>query len=663
VSKLGKRPRQAFGERRRRLLAFLRAEGDDRIGATQPALSTAALIRRIVVILRPQRRMLSLVAVITVANAGLAMVTPLLSRLLFDKALFPRSGGANLGLLYRVLALMAVATMFGSAFSVALTYLNNAIGQRVVRSLRERLYAQITRQSLRFFSTSRTGELQARVLGDIDGILPIVSGAGPDACESAVMALAAGVVMFALSWPLAIVSILILAPVLLIARHTAHVRRRIAGQARESAVEMSVMTEQTLSTSGALLAKVFDRQGSQLERFNGESARLSRLMLRSAVLNHILSLGMQMFNRFAPFSLYLVAGILISSGGHDITAGTLVAFLTLQSRLLGSLQTIAETGISLTAASVYFDRIFEYLDLEPDIRDSPGARELPPSSVRGAVSLHNVWFSYQSPPGTDGPDQAGRLPVDSETNRYWALQDVSLEIRPGQLAAIVGPTGSGKTTLSYLMARLYEATRGTVAIDGNDVRDLRLSSLSAAIGMVTQESYILHASIRENLAYARPDATDEEIEAAARAALLHDRIVDLPDGYESLVGERGYRLSGGERQRLALARVLLKDPPILILDEGTSALDTRSERMIQQSLVELAADRTRIVIAHRLSTIVAADIIFVVDLGKIVEQGSHPELLEQRGLYAELYGSGVLTAGHADRPVPPESERIGEAAS
>jgi ATP-binding cassette subfamily B protein len=372
---------------------------------------------------------------------------------------------------------------------------------------------------------------------------------------------------------------------------------------------------------------------------------------------------MQMFNRFAPFSLYLVAGILISSGGHDITAGTLVAFLTLQSRLLGSLQTIAETGISLTAASVYFDRIFEYLDLEPDIRDSPGARELPPSSVRGAVSLHNVWFSYQSPPGTDGPDQAGRLPADSETNRYWALQDVSLEIRPGQLAAIVGPTGSGKTTLSYLMARLYEATRGTVAIDGNDVRDLRLSSLSAAIGMVTQESYILHASIRENLAYARPDATDEEIEAAARAALLHDRIVDLPDGYESLVGERGYRLSGGERQRLALARVLLKDPPILILDEGTSALDTRSERMIQQSLVELAADRTRIVIAHRLSTIVAADIIFVVDLGKIVERGSHPELLEQRGLYAELYGSGVLTAGHADRPVPPESERIGEAAS
>jgi ATP-binding cassette, subfamily B, bacterial len=446
------------------------------------------------------------------------------------------------------------------------------------------------------------------------------------ACENLLIAIAAAVVMFVMSWPLALISLALLLPVPLVARHTSRIRRKIADRSRDSAIEMNVIAEQTLSVSGALLTKAFGRQRAQLERFRHESSRLSDLSLRSEVVNYALSLGMQTFSRLAPFALYLVAGILLAGGHGGITVGTLVAFLALQARLLGSLQILADTGIQMTTSAVFFERIFEFLDFEADIRDRPGAVELDPADVCGQIRFDGVSFSYM----TERSGAAAR-------GRYWALQDVSFDIEPGQMAALVGPSGAGKTTLSYLVARLYEVTRGAVRIDGRDVRDIRLASLAGAIGLVTQETYILHASVRENLLYAHPEAGQDEIEAATRAALLHDRITELDDGYDTLLGDRGYRLSGGERQRLALARVFLKDAPILVLDEATSSLDSRNERLIQGTLAQLTKGRTTVVIAHRLSTIIAADVIFVLDGGRLVERGTHAELVARGGAYAELH--------------------------
>jgi ATP-binding cassette subfamily B protein len=619
--------------RRARLVAFLRA--DDVEPTEEAMMPMRTLVGRVVKLLLPHRRLLLVVAAVTVGNATLAMVSPVLSRVLFDRVLFQKNG-VDVPLLILVLAGMGGSIVLGSLFQLALTYLNSRVGQHVIHDLRQRLYDRITRLSLRFFSSSRTGELQTRVLGDANGITPIVTSTWGLACENVLIAIAAGVVMFVMSWPLALVSLAMLLPIPWVARHTSRVRRKIAGRSRSTAIEMNVIAEQTLSTSGALLTKAFGRQRSQLERFRRESARLSELTLRSEVLNHTLSLGMQSFNRLAPFAMYLVAGILLAGGRHSITVGTLVAFLGLQARLLSSLQVIADTGIQMTTSAVYFERIFEYLDLEPDIRERADAVALEPSEVRGAVGFDGVFFSYLAPVNEVAP-HPDPAQVTVANARYWALRDVTLEIEPGQLAAVVGPSGAGKTTLSYLVARLYEVTRGAVRIDGRDVRDLRLASLTSAIGLVTQETYILNASVRENLLYAHPDANDEELEAAARAALLHERITELAEGYDTLLGDRGHRLSGGERQRLALARVFLKDAPILVLDEATSSLDSRNERLIQGTLAQLTQGRTTIVIAHRLSTIMAADVIFVLDRGHVVERGTHAQLLELGGHYAELY--------------------------
>lgn len=606
-----------------------------------------SVVRRSFGLLSPHRGLLVLVGAITLGNATLAMVAPVLSRLLFDHVLFQKNG-VSLLLLLAVLVAMGGSILLGSAFQLTLTYLNNRVGQRVLHDLRERLYDRITHQSLRFFSSSRTGELQTRLLGDVDGIQPIVTQTAGVACENVLIAIAGGVVMLVMSWPLALVSMAMLLPVPFVARHTSRVRRKIAGRSRSTAIEMNVIAEQTLSVSGALLTKAFGRQRAQLERFRRESARLSDLSLRSSVLNHTLSLGMQTFACLAPFALYLVAGILLSGGRHALTVGTLVAFLSLQTRLLGSVQILADTGIQITTSAVFFERIFEYLDVEPEIHDRPDALELDPASVCGAVSFSGVWFSYMDAPNSQAPET--NHDSRTATSRFWALRDVTFEVEPGQLAAIVGPSGAGKTTLSYLVGRLYDVTRGAVRIDGRDVRDIRLASLASAIGLVTQEAYILNASVRENLLYAKTDAGDDEIDAAARAALLYERIAELDDGYDTLLGDRGYRLSGGERQRLALARVFLKDAPILILDEATSSLDSRNERLIQRTLAQLTAGRTTIVIAHRLSTIMAADVIFVLSGGQLVERGTHAELLERGGHYADLYAHQFLHGAVEARP-------------
>jgi ATP-binding cassette subfamily B protein len=387
---------------------------------------------------------------------------------------------------------------------------------------------------------------------------------------------------------------------------------------------MSSITQETLSVSGVLLAKVFDRQEDETRRYSDASQRLAELQVRQQMTGQRFFAVMQAFFGITPAAVYLVAGLMLDgSGGPQISAGTIVAFTTLQSRLFFPVVSLLRVSVEVQSSLALFDRVFEYLDLEPDIVDRPDAVALEPSSVRGAVALRGVSFRYPSSNG----GESGR----------WALNDVSAQVEPGQLAALVGPSGAGKTTISYLIPRLYEVTDGRVELDGRDVRDIRLASLAASMGVVTQESYLFHSSVRDNLLYARRDATQEELEAAARAAFIHDRILELDDGYDTMVGERGYRLSGGEKQRMAIARVILKDPRVLILDEATSALDTTSERLVQQALQPLMEGRTTLAIAHRLSTIFAADVIFVLDHGRVVERGTHSELLAAGGLYASLY--------------------------
>ena len=625
-------------------MAFIRAEN---VQPLEAGMSLRSVAWRIVGLLLPHKRSLTLVALITLATAAMAMMSPVLSRFLFDHVLF-RHNGPRLPILFLVVGAMGGSIILGSVFELTLTYLSNRIGQRVVHDLRGRLYDRVTGQSLRFFSNSRTGELQTRVLGDVAHIEPIVTHTWAIACENCVIVVAAGIVMFVLSWPVALVSLGLLLPLPLIVRHTTHVRRSLAGRSRETAIEMNVIAEQTLSVSGALLTKLFGRQRAQVERFRRESTRLSDLTVQTQVLNHGLSLGMQSFNRLAPFAMYLVAGLLLLGGRHGITAGTLVAFLGLQARLLTSLQMLADTAIQTTASAVQFERIFEYLDVEPEIQDRPGAMELDVESVRGGIRFDGVWFTYTDAPSSNEPlsPESSSFPLPT---RYWALRDVTLHIKPGQKVAIVGASGAGKTTLSYLLARLYEPTQGSISIDGHDVREIRLTCLAAAIGLVTQETYILNASVRENLLYAHPDATKEQIEAAAQAALLHERITELPHGYDSLLGDRGHKLSGGERQRLALARVFLKDSPILVLDEATSSLDSRNERLIQSALARLIRGRTTLVIAHRLSTIMGADVIFVLDNGQIVERGTHQELLDRGGQYAAVHDAHRAQASGSSR--------------
>jgi ATP-binding cassette subfamily B protein len=422
-------------------------------------------------------------------------------------------------------------------------------------------------------------------------------------------------------------------------------------QAQESKAEISAITEETLSVSGMLLAKVFGRGPEEVARFRKENHRLANLAIRQEMIGRALFAVIGAFFSSAPALVYLIAGFVLAGGhGVSITAGTIVAFTTLQSRLFFPIGSMLSVSIEIQASLALFERIFDYLKMPHDIVDRPDARVVAAGDITGDVRLKNVYFRYDrgsfgpmtEPVPRPAPIPNGHVPgegdpVPNEIRRDWALEDVSFQVKAGQLAAIVGPSGAGKTTISYLIPRLYDITKGAVLLDGMDVRDYTIASLAGAISMVTQETYLFHASVRRNLTYAKPDATQEELEAAARAAFIHDRIVALDEGYDTLVGERGYRMSGGEKQRLAIARVVLKAPRVLILDEATSALDTTSERLVQAALEPLLTGRTTIAIAHRLSTILAADVIFVIDQGRLLEQGTHAELLRRGGAYAKVY--------------------------
>jgi ATP-binding cassette, subfamily B, bacterial len=600
---------------------------------------TRATLRRVVGIFKPYRRTVYGVGILILITSGLGVINPLLIKVAFDDALFVQ-GGPRLGLLYVVVALMVAVPVVSGLLGIWQTYLSNLVGQRVMQDLRNSLYAHLQRMHLRFFTSTRTGEIQSRLSNDVGGVQAVVTDTASGVLSSIVIVLSTVVAMLLLSWQLTLLSLGTLPFFFWLTQRVGRARREVASVTQKSMADLSAITEETLSVSGILLSKAFGRQRYETERFRKENERLAGLQIRQQMIGRSFFATIQIFFSITPALVYLVAGWVLDGGGGWLTAGDIVAFTTLQSRLFFPIGQMLQVSVEVQSAMALFERIFEYLDMPHEIVDRPGARGVPAADVRGQVGFREVWFRYD--PGEGEDDEAAPVsPPDAgdgqRQRRLWTLEEVDLEVAPGQLAALVGPSGAGKTTMTYLIPRFYDVQRGSVEIDDHDVRDIKLESLGEIVGMVTQETYLFHSSVRDNLRYGNPGATQEQLEAAARAAFIHDRIMELPDGFDTLVGERGYKMSGGEKQRLAIARVILKDPRILILDEATSSLDTTSERLVQEALRPLMAGRTTIAIAHRLSTILAADVIFYIDRGRIVERGTHAELLSRGGRYAVLY--------------------------
>ncbi|MDQ6650469.1 MAG: ABC transporter ATP-binding protein/permease [Actinomycetota bacterium] len=605
--------------------------------ALRSAARDRVLLRRVVALFGPYRRPVTGVGVLILLASGLGVASPLLIKVVFDRGLFAR-GGPNVALLLVVCSVMVLITIGTSALGVWQAYLTNRIGQDVMRDLRGRLFSHLQQLSLRFFTGTRTGEIQSRLQNDVGGLQTVITDTASSILGNLVTLVSTLVAMAVLSWQLTLLSVALLPVFIWLTGRVGKIRRTLTGETQGALSEMSAITQESLSVSGVLLAKVFGRQDRDSERYAAANTQLARLQVRQQIVGRAFFAVVSSFFSLMPVAVYVIAGLELS-GGHGPSAGTLVAITTLQTRLFMPLGQLLQTSTEISSSLALFTRVFAYLDLEAEIVEPAAPVSL--EQVRGEVRLDDVRFSYETEP------ESG-----AERPRRWALQGLDLHVQPGQLAAVVGASGAGKTTISYLIPRLYDASSGVVSLDGHDVRELSLATLSEAIGMVTQETYLFHATVRDNLAYARPDASLAEVEAAARAAQVHERILELENGYDTVVGERGYRLSGGEKQRMAIARVLLKNPAVLVLDEATSALDTVNERLVQAALEPLMRGRTTIAIAHRLSTIRAADVIFVVDAGRVVERGSHAELLALGGRYAALYdqqyGGGLVEARCAD---------------
>lgn len=576
--------------------------------------------KRVMALFAPHKAVISLTIGLVLLEAAIAVIPPLLIQRVFDEALFPPEGIANLQLLWILVLTMVGLWIVANALSVWQTWLTARVGNTVMGALRTQLFDRLQGMELAFFTRTRTGVIQSRLQNDVGGVAGVLSNTISSIVGNVVTVIASLVTMLILSWQLTIVSVILLPLIVLMQRRVGQVRARIATKTQESLSEMSAITQESLSVSGILLAKAFGRQDDELRRYGAENDEQIRLQVRLTMSGQTFFAVVSVFISILPSMVYIISGYLIAGGDGLVTAGTIVAFTTVQARLLMPLMGLLRVALDLQTSSALFARIFEYLDLQPAIE--PPARPAPLDRSRlGEVEFDDVVFRYP----------------DAKDEERSTLDGVSFRLEPGTFAAFVGPSGAGKTTIGYLLPRLYEATDGSVRFAGTDVRELAPSALSDHIGIVSQEPYLFHASIADNLRYAKPDATDEELEAAARAASIHETIAGFPDGYGTIVGERGYRLSGGEKQRVAIARVLLKDPEVLILDEATSALDTVSERVVQQALDTAARGRTTLAIAHRLSTIRHADVIHVVAGGSIVERGTHDELIARGGTYASLF--------------------------
>jgi ATP-binding cassette subfamily B protein len=581
------------------------------VTAAEKAQAREVSLRRIGALFAPYMWPLAIVTAIIAASSVVGLASPFLLKAVIDKAL-PQQ---NVHLLvWLVLGMVAVAAIT-SALGVIQTWISTKVGQQIMHKLRTDVFGHLQRQSIGFFTGTRTGEVQSRITNDIGGMEAVVTSTATSVASNLTTAIATVVAMVALSWQLSLISLVVMPPAILLTRKVARMRRAITAQQQRELADLNVTIEEGLSVSGIQLSKTMGSAAAVIARFTETSARLIDLELRSQLAGRWRMASMSILFAAIPAVIYLGAGLPATRG--SMTIGTLIAFTTLQSGLFRPLMGLLNVQVSLTSSLALFARIFEYLDLPVEIDDPVDPVDLDPATIRGHVRFEGVSFTYPDAPTS-------------------AVDQVSLDVPAGTTLALVGETGSGKSTMAALVARLYDPTAGRITIDGIDLRDMRLTDLAAIVGVVSQETYLLHTTVRENLRYAKPDATDAEIETAARAARVHDLIAGLPEGYDTMVGSRGHRFSGGERQRIAIARTLLRNPRVLVLDEATSALDNKTERAVQQAFDTLAQGRTTITIAHRLSTVRDADQIAVVDHGHIVEAGTHESLVEDNGRYAAL---------------------------